>query len=446
MSIRSIDEIFGNDGIQKKLYRMYGKDKQCIQNQRDRYRTILMGFKSQFRGFPDYFFSAPGRVEIGGNHTDHNGGCVIAASVDLDAIAAVKPNSNHYIKVFSEGYSTDIISVDIRDLSVREMERNQTSALIRGIVARFEQLGYQASGFNAYISSNVIMGSGLSSSASFEVLIGTILNTLFNKGAVSDVEIAQIGQYSENEYFGKPCGLMDQMASSLGGIVLIDFKDKTNPLYEKVDIDFESKGYGLLIVNTKGNHRDFTEDYAAIPKEMKLVCREFGVKRLREIEAKAFFEKIPALRNVVGDRALLRCAHFFMENERVAKMKVALEEDDFSGFLSLINESGQSSFCWLQNCYSPAYPENQGISLGLFLTRDYFAKRKIQGACRVHGGGFAGSYEVFLPNSFFEDYQQLIESVFGKDAVKSLKIRSIGANCVYPSSGSADLLRMYRKC
>ncbi|MFA4906861.1 MAG: galactokinase, partial [archaeon] len=244
----------------------------------------------------------------------------------------------------------------------------------------------------------------------------------------SPVEIAQIGQFAENEYFGKPCGLMDQMASAVGGFVMIDFKDKIMPCYEKIDVDFQSKNYALLIVDTKGNHQNLTPDYAGIPIEMGNVCRELGVNQCRDIAPDTFYDKIPELREKVGDRAVLRCMHFFKENERVGKMKVAMEEDNFSVFLDLINESGESSFCWLQNCYSSTYPDKQGISLGILLTQEYLKKRELRGACRVHGGGFAGSFEVFLPNSHVDDYRGLIEKIFGTGAVKSLKIRLVGAN------------------
>lgn len=421
--------ILGNNGgFRNMLSRMYNCDEREIKKQMKRYGILVDGFTLKFGEIPQYIFSAPGRVEIIGNHTDHNGGCVIAASVNLDTIAAVAPNSSDEIHLFSEGYSDGVISMNVRDLLVKNEERNQTLALMRGVLARFVQLSYKIGGLNVYVSSDVMMGSGLSSSAAFEVLFGTIINTLFNKGAMSPVEIAQIGQFAENEYFGKPCGLMDQMASAVGGFVMIDFKDKTRPIYEKIGVDFQSKNYTLLIVDTKGDHQNLTPDYAGIPIEMGNVCRELGVNQCRDIAPDTFDDKIPELRDKVGDRAILRCMHFFKENERVGKMKIAMEEDNFSVFLDLINESGNSSFCALQNYYSPTYPDNQGISLGILLTQEYLKKQGIRGACRVHGGGFAGSYEVFLPNSHVDDYRGLIEKIFGTGTVRPLKIRSVGAN------------------
>lgn len=408
------------------LTRIYGGDANEIQLQIKRYGAIRDGFESKFHKSPQYFCSTPGRVEIIGNHTDHNGGCVIAAAINLDTIAAVAPNDSGLIRLFSKGYSTGIIDVDLRVLAAKTDEKNDTPALLRGIAARFMQLGYRIGGFDAFIVSEVGIGSGLSSSAAFEVLIGTIFNVLFNAGAVSAVEIAQIGQFAENEYFGKPCGLMDQLASAVGGLVLIDFKNRAQPEYEKIEIDLQSQKYSLLTVDIHDSHQDLTADYAAIPQEMRAVCREFKVGQCREITAADFYVKMPELRKKVGDRAILRCAHFFAENERVAGVKTALQSGDFSDFLNLINESGRSSLCWLQNCYPPHRPATQGINLGIFLTQEYFRKKNLKGACRVHGGGFAGSIIVFLPDPCLEDYRSYIEKVFGPDSVKCLRIRSTG--------------------
>jgi len=415
-----------NEKYNDELIRIYGNAETDIRQQTERYRAVQTGFENKFGASPQYFCSAPGRVEIIGNHTDHNGGCVVAAAVNLDTIAAVTPNDAERIRLFSANYSAEMVEIDLQDLAVKATEKNSTPALLRGIAARFVQLGYRIGGFEAYVASEVGIGSGLSSSAAFEVLVGTIFNALFNAGRVPAVEIAQIGQFAENEYFGKPCGLMDQLASAVGGMVLIDFKDRSRPEYEKIQIDLQAQKYTLLIVDIQDSHADLTPDYAAIPQEMRAVCREFGAEQCREIVAEDFYSKIAELRRKVGDRAILRCAHFFAENERVAGVKSALRSDDFAGFLALINDSGLSSLCWLENCYPPHRPATQGVSLGLFLTKDYFRDHNISGACRVHGGGFAGSIIVFLPEENLDDYRKFIEKVFNPGTAKSLRIRSAG--------------------
>lgn len=419
-----------NESLRQYLYLTYSCTENELQTQFNRCNSIYDGFEKIFGHYPDYFFSAPGRVEIIGNHTDHNGGLVIAAGINLDMIAAMAPNTSGKINVFSLGYSEEIVSLDLTDLSVKENERNSTISLLRGIVARFEYLGYKAGGFDAYVSSDVMMGSGLSSSAAFEVLFGTILNIYYNQGAISPVEIAQIGQYAENVYFGKPCGLMDQMASAIGGFVMIDFKDKAKPYYEKIDVDFQSSNYSLLIVDIKSDHQNLTADYASIPEEMMAVCQIFDARQCRDINPESFLARISNLREKAGDRAVLRCLHFFDENKRVTALKKSLGENDFATFLKLINESGDSSFRWLQNCHSPRYPDNQGISLGIYLTQCFLREQNLKGACRVHGGGFAGSIEVFMSNSHLENYRKYIEAVFGTGAVKVLKVRPIGV-CYY---------------
>jgi len=415
-----------NKKYEDQLTRIYGDAATYLQPQTARYRAVHTGFEKQFGGSPQYFCSAPGRVEIIGNHTDHNGGRVVAAAINLDTIAAAVANGSETIRLFSENYTSNLVEVNLRDLAVKATERNSTPALLRGIAARFVRLEYQIGGFDAYVSSEVGVGSGLSSSAAFEVLIGTIFNALFNAGRIPAVEIAQIGQFAENEYFGKPCGLMDQLASAVGGMVMIDFKDRTRPEYEKIQIDLQAQNYILLTVDIQDSHADLTPDYAAIPQEMRMVCREFGVQQCREINLKDFYSKIAELRQKVGDRAILRCAHFFAENERVTQVKSALQSDDFASFLDLINASGLSSLCWLENCYPPHRPATQGVNLGLLLTKEYFNKHNISGACRVHGGGFAGSIIVFLPAENLSDYRKYIEKIFGAGAVKALRIRPVG--------------------
>lgn len=367
------------------------------------------------------FFSAPGRTEIGGNHTDHQHGRVLAGSVNLDIIAVVSPNNDNIIRVKSEGYKQNII--DLSDLNIKEKEYNTTLSLIRGISAYFKNLGYDVKGFDAYMTSEVLKGSGLSSSAAFEVMIGTIINEMFCDGKETAVKIAQIGQYAENVYFGKPCGLMDQTASSVGGFVTIDFKDNDNPIVEKIDFDFASCGYSLCIVDTGGNHADLTPDYASVPKEMKSIAEYFGKKVLREVPKEEFYKNISKLREICGDRAILRAAHFYDDDERVPMEVSALKNNDFETFKNLIIQSGYSSYMYLQNVYSCINPSEQGISLGLLMCEKIL---KGKGAYRVHGGGFAGTIQAFVPNEMLSEFKENMENVFGSGKCHVLSIRPVG--------------------
>lgn len=367
-------------------------------------------------------FSAPGRTEIGGNHTDHNHGRVLAGSVDLDVIAVVSFNDSGIVRIKSEGYEMD--TVDIGDLTARPEEQNQAVSLIRGTLARFQELGYRIGGFDAYTTSNVLKGSGLSSSAAFEVLIGRILSSGYNDEAVDAVEIARIAQYAENNYFGKPCGLMDQMASSVGNIITIDFADPAKPIIERVDFDFAASGYALCIVDTGGNHADLTHEYAAIPEEMRAIAQEMGCDYLRETTLAAVLEKLPGLRKRHGDRAALRAIHFLKENERVAEQVAALRDNDLARFRELVIESGRSSFCWLQNVYACSNVSEQGLSLALCLAEDILAGS--DGGWRVHGGGFGGTTQNFVPLSLLETFRSKMEAVFGEGSCHVLNIRPYG--------------------
>ncbi len=416
LNVQKCRQIFGE---------IYGEDNQVLEKQYQRYQKLGEKFEDTFLNRDVHFFSAPGRTEIGGNHTDHNHGRVLAASVNLDLIAAVAISDSNVVILYSEGYSQPFI-VDLITLSVVEEEKGTTSALIRGIAARFKQLNYKIGGFNAYITSDVLPGSGLSSSASIEILIGSIFNYFFNDNKIAPEEIAIIGQYAENEYFGKPCGLMDQMTCAVGGIVTIDFKHPHQPVAEKVDFDFASQNYRLLVVDTGGTHADLTEDYASVPTEMKAVAKVLGAEVVRDLEFDHFMFNIRELRSKVGDRAVLRALHFFGDNARVLEQVDALKKGDFERFLALVNQSGESSFKWLQNIYTTRNVSEQGVSLGLALTEQYL-KEIGAGACRVHGGGFAGTIQVFLPESAVDHYIQRIEYVFGKDAALVLKVRSRGA-------------------
>ena len=364
-----------------------------------------------------YHFSAPGRTEIGGNHTDHQHGCVIAAAVDMETTAEVTLNGTNVIRVDSEGYKP--VEIGLNDLSVKESEKNTTAALIRGVAAAFAQRGYKLAGFDAKVKSTVLPGSGLSSSAAFEVLIGRILNGLFADNAVSAIEIAQIGQYAENVYYGKPSGLMDQMASSVGGLVFIDFNDPKMPVVEKVDYDFAHSGYTLCTIDAGADHADLTDEYAAIPAEMKQVARFFGKEVLREVDEQEFYEKIADVRKETGDRAVLRAIHFFNENKRVQLQVRALKNEHFDAFLRYVNESGMASWTLLQNVTPAGYIEKQDMAFTIALCQQLLAG---EGAVRIHGGGFAGTALAFVPNDKFESFKAAVESALGTGHCHPLKI------------------------
>ena len=391
-----------------------------ILNSRD-VSALDAGFEAAFGGAPTRYFSAPGRTEIGGNHTDHQRGRVLAGAVNLDTLAAVRPNGSNVIRILSEGYP--LCQVDITELTPKAEEINTTMALIRGVAARFVQLGCQVEGFDAYVTSTVLPGSGLSSSAAYEVLIGTIINHLFFEGKVSQPEIAMIGQYAENVFFGKPCGLMDQMASAVGSMVTIDFFDKENPVIEKVDFDFAACGHALCIIDSRASHADLTDEYAAITIELKNICGYFGKDVLTQIDEKDFVSAIPALREQFGDRAVLRAYHFYKENARVPQQVAALKKGDFDAFLRLVKESGYSSYMYLQNVIPAGYKEHQDVALSLSLCEMYLGGR---GAYRVHGGGFAGTVQAFVPVDMLEAFRQGIDAVLGEGACHILSIRPQG--------------------
>ena len=386
-----------------------------------RYSELVAMFSEHFGSAPTRFFSAPGRSEICGNHTDHNHGKVLAAAVNLDIIAAVEPTFDGYVTVKSEGYPEDKIALS--DLAVSEPEKNTSAALIRGVLAGFKNRGHAVGGFKAYTRSDVLKGSGLSSSAAFEVLMGTILSGLYNDGTVPAVEIAQIAQYAENVYFGKPSGLMDQMASSVGGFTKIDFCDPENPVIEAISLDLAAQGHHLCIIDTRGSHADLTPDYAAIPNEMKSAAGELGKGFLRELSRDDIIKNIQKLRETVGDRAVLRALHFMDENARVDELANAIKSGDFTAFLSVINRSGDSSYKYLQNVYACSHPTEQGVSLALYIASSLLVG---EGACRVHGGGFAGTIQAFVPDSKLNAFVNGMESVFGEGSCYVLSVRPFG--------------------
>ncbi len=390
--------------------------------QKARYARIAAGYEEYFGKADVTFFSAPGRTEVGGNHTDHNHGCVLAAAVNLDIVATSAKNDDNVVRLKSAEYpNTDII--DLSDLSAQDNEREKAASLIRGVCARCKELGYKIGGFNAYTATQVLKGSGLSSSAAFEVVLVTIISHLYNDGAIDPVTAAQIAQYAENVYFGKPSGLMDQTASSVGGFTAIDFHDPKNPVLEKVDFDIEKQGYALCIVDTGGNHADLTGDYAAIPVEMKAVAKLLGAEVLRDVDEKAFWKQIGSLREKVGDRAVLRAMHFFSDNWIAQEEARVLKAGDFDAFKELIITSGRSSATRLQNVFACSNPSEQGLSLALAVSEKLLAGK---GAWRVHGGGFAGTIQAFVPLDMLEEYRQEIEAVFGKGTCHILSIRNAG--------------------
>lgn len=404
------------------LKALYGNDATIVAAQAKRYEEALATFKSTFGHDDAEMFSSPGRTEIGGNHTDHNYGRVLAGAVNLDNIAVAKPNGTMKVRILSSGYPQ--FEVDLTNLEPNKEEYFTSVALVRGISARMKELGFNIGGFDAVIDSGVPKGSGLSSSASFEVLIGAIISHLFNEGKLDAVQNAIIGQYAENNFFGKPCGLMDQTACSVGGLVTIDFEDPSKPIVKKVDFDFTKTGYALVITDTGGNHADLNDEYASLPTEMKSVAAQFGKNVLRQVTLEQVIDNIPQMRGKVSDRAILRAIHFERDNARVAEQVAALEKGDFKSFLKMVIASGQSSYMYNQNVYPVNNVEEQGLSLALALSDIVLGS---EGAWRVHGGGFAGTIQAFVPEALLDEYVKTIENAFGEGKCWKLFIRPQGA-------------------
>ena len=402
---------------------IYGET--AVEAQKQRYAAAVDTFAKTYGAERDAsLYSVAGRSEISGNHTDHNHGCVIAASIDLDIIAVAAPSQDNIIRVKSEGFKEDVVNIDEFTAPLPTPE-GHSNELIAGMVAGFRKNGHTVGGFDAYTTSNVLKGSGISSSAAFEDMIGNILNHLYNEGKVDNVEIAQLSQYAENVFFGKPCGLMDQVACAVGGIVAIDFANPEQPLIEKVDFDITAAGYNLCIVNTGGNHADLTDDYASVPAEMKAVAAKLGKRFLRETDEDAVIAAIPVLREELGDRAVLRALHFFAENRRVAAQKAALKSGDLNAFFEGVIASGRSSFCYLQNVYTTKNVQEQGLSLALCLAERALAGKKA--AWRVHGGGFAGTIQAFVPSTDVEAFRASMDAALGEGRCMVLRIRPVGA-------------------
>ena len=401
---------------------LYGSSEKMLDFQVKRYCELIDQYIVLFGGNPEIdLFSTPGRTEVGGNHTDHNGGRVLAAAVDLDIAAVVSKNKQEKVNIKSEGY--DFISIDLNDLNFREEEKFSSASLIRGVCFKMKSMGYKIGGFNAVAKSNVPGGSGLSSSAAFEVLIVTILNHLYNGAIIDDIKNAQIAQYSENNYFCKPCGLMDQTTCAVGSFVTIDFKDFENPVVKKIDFDFEKSGYSMAIIDTGGNHADLTEDYISLENEMKAVAKAFGGKVLREFTLDKVFSKISFLRKNVSDRAILRAVHFYNDDKRVVDQVKCLEKGAFNDFLNLIIESGESSWMLCQNCYSNKDIRFQGIPIALAICENILNGK---GAWRVHGGGFQGTIQAFVPKEIKDELKKEICKVFGDSSYSDILIRPVG--------------------
>ncbi len=406
----------------KKLYA--GRDMETV---KARYGAAIEEFEGLYGKTENIsIFSVAGRSEICGNHTDHNHGKVLAASIDLDIIAVAAKTDDGVIRIKSAGFPEDI--VDTASLSPVEAEKGKSSALIRGVCDGFVKNGHAVGGFAAYTTSDILGGSGLSSSAAFEDMVGTILNHFYNDGQIGYMELSQISQYAENVHFGKPCGLMDQVACAAGGFVYIDFGNSDTPAAERVELNLAEHGYSLCIVNTGGSHANLTDDYAAVPAEMKKIAAFFEKPVLRGITKEELLQNAAALRSTAGDRAVLRALHFVKENTRVERLMQALKDGNISSFLTIIKESGRSSAELLQNYYSPKAPEEQGITLACAIAEELLGE---SGAWRVHGGGFAGTMQAFVPHDKMAAFKETMESVFGAGAVTELSVRPLGAALVY---------------
>ncbi len=423
MKTAELKQALAGTTLDSRFCEIYGSA--ALEMQKARYLHAVEEFEKLYGADREAaLYSVAGRSELSGNHTDHNHGCVIAASIDLDIIAVASPSAGSVIRVKSEGFPEDIVDFGVYN-APNPARYEKSDSLIAGMVAGFRKEGLAVGGFDAYTTSNVLKGSGISSSAAFEDMIGNILNYVYNDGKISNVEIAKLAQYAENRFFGKPCGLMDQMACAVGGIIAIDFRDPSAPVIEQTDFDLSAAGYNLCIVNTGGNHADLTGDYASVPAEMKSVAAYFGKEVLRDTDENAVLAAIPALREKVGDRAILRALHFFAENRRVAAQKAALKAGDLDTFLANVIASGRSSFCYLQNVYTTKNVSEQGLSLALCLAERVLSGKRA--AWRVHGGGFAGTIQAFVPTEDVAEFRAVMDAAFGEGRCMVLRVRPEGA-------------------
>ncbi|MGN0651754.1 MAG: galactokinase [Gemmiger sp.] len=421
------------DGAYDRAFaKLYADDAAVIAAQRERYLDLIENFEKNFgTGHTVRLYSAPGRTEIGGNHTDHNNGVVMAAAVNLDIVAVVAKNEENTVRVISQGFGK-IDDIDLSSLTPHKKEAEHSASLIRGVAAGIVQQGGEVGGFDCYTTSDVLRGSGLSSSAAFEVCMGAIFRGEYNDNdmeRLNQVEIAKISQYAENVFFGKPCGLMDQTACAVGSAITIDFKDPANPIVNKAEFDLAAKGYALCISDTKGSHADLTDDYAAIRREMESVAEFFGKKVLREVDEQEFLAAIPQVRKVTGDRAIVRAIHFYNECRRASELCEAVQQDDFERFKALIIAGGHSSFEYNQNAYSIKNPKEQGVPLALAISQRVLEGR---GAWRLQGGGFAGTIQAFVPLDLLDEYRREIDAIFGEGSCHVLSVRNYGAVPVTP--------------
>lgn len=414
-------EILNSPHHNELFRKLYGKNN--IEENKKRYIDAIKGFEKRFGQNDIEIFSAPGRIEIGGNHTDHNNGKVLTASINLDSIGIATPNLSNEVTVVSEDYGQDF-TIYIEDLSCDQ--DGGTVRLVKGMLEGFQKFEHRIGGFNVYVTSNIIPAAGVSSSASFEMLICAIIDDFYNDGKMSKVEYAKIGKYAENNYWNKASGLLDQMASAIGNLLTIDFMDEINPIVEQIEIDFESFGYGVIIVNTGDGHADLSEEYSSIPKEMKQVANYFGKQVCAEIQLDDILNNLKELRKKVSDRAILRAIHFHNENKVVEEQLKSFETNDFDRFLSLITASGDSSWTMLQNCYSISNHDVQGVPLALAMTKMFISKIG-KGACRVHGGGFAGTILTIIPKEYMQEYTDYMENHFMENAIYPMAIRPYGS-------------------
>lgn len=424
MNVEQTMEVLNGAGAERLLTELYGADQ--VEEQRGRYRELLDGYRDKFGDGEVKLFSSPGRTEISGNHTDHNHGKVLAGSINLDCVGVAAVNHSSKVKIVSTTFGQEF-TVDLNNLAPSR-RKSGTEDLVKGLLKGFQESGYEVGGFNAYITSNVISAAGVSSSAAFEMLLCSMLNTFFNEGRMDTVAYAHVGKYAENHYWDKASGLLDQMACAVGGLITIDFMEPSDPKVEKIDFDFGSQNHSLIIVQTGRGHADLSADYSAVPSEMKKVAEFFGKNYCSEITEKDVIDNLAEVRKYAGDRSVLRALHFFEENKRVENMVKALKEDRFDVFLENITASGNSSWKWLQNCYTNSNYQEQGITVALALT-ELFIADKGRGACRVHGGGFAGVIMAMLPNDLVDEYVEYIEKALGKGNAYRMSIRPHGAIC-----------------
>ena len=426
MKVNETIQMMESEGAKTLLAKLYGED--AVAGNVARYQELLKGYEKAFGDSGDVLlFSSPGRTEISGNHTDHNHGKVLAGSINLDCVGVAAKNSSSHVHIVSETYNQDF-TIDLNHLEPSEKKAG-TVDLVKGLLKGFEESGYSVGGFNAYITSNVISAAGVSSSASFEMLLCSMLNTFFNEGRMDTVAYAHIGKYSENNYWDKASGLLDQMACAVGGLITIDFVEPSAPAVEKIDFDFGSQNHSLIIVQTGKGHADLSADYSSVPNEMKKVAQFFGKEVLSQVTEEEVISNLAEVRQFAGDRSVLRALHFFEENKRVEAEVAALKENRFEDFLANITASGNSSWKWLQNCFTNSNYQEQGITVTLALT-ELFIAGKQKGACRVHGGGFAGVIMAMLPNELVDEYITYIENCTGKGSAFRMSIRPYGAICV----------------